>query len=905
MTRKFTQWFLTALLLLGVSLSVQAQSVPNMERKTRSSRLERKSDKKSEAVKCPTVKVPYKQLGKVEQLMTQSPARRMKAQEVDAKDVVLLDSVIGDGYSKYYDYNEQGWLVSAKIYESEEEVLQLDTEESFLLEYDFDGQGRCTRYSYFLYNDDATKGQEIERVEVEWTNAPYTRIERYYELCREGVDELDMIGELGYDEYGNICMIKTYDWDEESETMVLEDCEEMKFTGYVMEEDEDGELDFDDELFEIHCYYYVGYGTSDRDDEQYKYIEGFKIDNKTEGETITRARYEMDLNEGYGDVIDFALLDSYWELEEATVFTLTPSRTRFASVCIYEGEEEDYEENYPEGANNPVATRAANDWVLVYRWDFEWDKYERLAKIVRTDCEENEDHGTYTCTYHDNQYRIITLDELYEAWICYWEDLDSDNDYDLTEAGFYGKAHKERMDWEDGYVERISDKYDANGRVTHYTEVEEYYSEKELGGVDLDGDGEVSTESEVYNYETWITYDAEGNIVESISYNDYFEANRAYRKQVEVNELTDGRYMTGTRWYEGASKEGPWTLVNEDIYIYEDDPATNPDVQAVEGWYRYYEHDLGTWYGYKWEITNGEYYSVSVDPETGEFPTVSYAPATRSEELQEGHNEIYFVEDGWVYEGYKYVEYVWDDATETYVLKVTNGAMRISRGDKSKGFYTAGNPANNYEFPVGPYFWMTEYEVGMPGIVESAYIVDWDMDQEKWMTDEDHFYRIQTHYTAENGQIINEERFYGFDIESERMRKEGSQIYSVYSFDEQGRVSTIEVENSYTLYYVYLNDECDYLLESYMVDEATGEKYDVCKYYYHNGKYSRPDAEIGTVESEGAWLLDGNTIVADGTISLYNLNGQLIARGHGTMTVEQNGLYIMEVNGQQVKLWVR
>ena len=899
---------LTALLMLGSSLGVQAQSRPNMEKEARVSKLERKSDKKKE-VKSPALKLPEK-LGKVEQQMALSPVRRMEAQEKDAQDVVLLDSVIGDGYCKYYEYNEQGWLVSAKIYEWEEDALLLDTEESFLLEYDFDGLGRCTRYSYFLCKADATKGQEIERVEVEWASGSYTRIEKYYEACREGVEDVDLIGEVRFDKYGNICMIKTYDWDEESETMVLEDCEEMKFTGYVMEMDEDGDLDFDDELFYIHCYYYVSYGSSGWEDRQYKYIYGFKVDNTTEGGTITRTRYEIDLDEENGDVIDFALLDSYWELDEAVEITLTPSGNRFASIDIYEGEENDYVENYPQEelptvTDKPMATRAANDWVLEYRWYFEWDEYERLTKIVYTDCEENCVDETYTCTYHDNKYRTITLDELLDAWNCYWEDLDSDDDYNLTQAGFYGKAHKECMNWGGGYAERINDEYDANGRVTHYTEAEVYYSEEELGGNDLNGDGIVSTEREEYNYEEWLTYDAEGNIVERISYGDYYEASRAYRKRVYVNEWTDGRYMSGSREYEGVSKEGPWRLVGEDIYIYEEDPATNPNVTPVEGWYRYYEHDFGTWYGNKWEITDGAYYEVSVDPETGEFPTTGYAPATRSEELEEGHYDIYFEEDGWVYEGYKYVGYVWDEATETEVLKVAHGEMHIRRRGGSNGFYTAGDPADNYEFPLGPYFWMTEYAEVSPGIDVSGYFVYWDMEQERWMSHSGS-YVIRTHYTNEKGEIVNEGKIYDFDSESERMKETGYQPHNIYSFDAFGRVSAIRY-NAYTLHYVYLNDECNYLLESYTTDNAdpSGHKYDVCKYYYSNGKYISPETEIDTIESEGAWHLDGNTVVAEGPISLYNLNGQLVARGHGTVTVEQNGLYIMEVNGQQMKLWMR
>lgn len=904
MVRKFTHMILAVLLLFGASLSVHAQSVLNKERRVSPFKLERKNDKSSV-----TVKVPHGRFKAMEEQMALAPVRRMATQEVDARDVVLLDSVIGDGYSKYYEYNEKGWLVSAKIYESEEEVLQLDTEESFLLEYDFDGQERCIRYSYFLYDDDATKGQEIERVEVEWNSAPYTRIERYYELCREDVDEVDLIGEVGYDKYGNICMVKTYDWDEDRETMVLEDCEEMKFTGYVMEKDEDGDLDFDDQLFEIHCYYYVCYGTNSWDGEQYKYIEGFKVDSKTEGETITRARYEVDLDEEDGDVIDFALLDSYWELDEATVITLTSSGNRFANICVYEGEEDDYVDNYPQEelpvTDKPVATRATDDWVLVYRLDFEWDEYERLAKIVYTDCEDNEVEETYTCTYYDNQYKTITLDDLLNAWICYWEDLDSDSDYYLIQAGFYGKAHKERMDWEDGYAERINVEYDNDGRVTHCTEVEVYYSEEELGGGDLNGDDEVSTEREVYNYEEWFTYDAEGNIVVSISYDDYYEASRAYKKYVYVDEQTDGRYMTGRREYEGASKEGPWTLVGEDINIFEEDPATNPDAESVEGWYRYYDYDNGTWYGDKWEIMNGEYYKVSVDPETGEFPDAAYAPATRSEELEEGYSGFYFEENGWMYEGYKEVGYVWDGDTETEVLKVVAGEMRIYRRDRLNRFYTA-DPADNYEFPLGPYFWMTEYEDMMPGIDWREYFVYWDVEQEKWIAPEGESYIIRTYYTNEQGQIVNEERAYGFDSESECMKETGSQIYNIYSFDELGRVSTIRY-NEYTLHYVYLNDEYNYLLESYVTDNADpqGIKYSVCKYYYREGKYTNPETEVDLLESKGTWHVNGNTIVADGFIRLYNLSGQLVACGEDMVIVEQNGLYIIEVNGRQAKLWIK
>ena len=123
----------------------------------------------------------------------------------EQKDVVLLDSVISDNRCEYYKYNDYGWLISAKIYEWEDGAMQLDTDESYLLEYTFDEQGRCTYYGEFAYNADGTKGQEITRVETTWTGSR-ERTEKYYAVPDEW-NELEPTAEISYDKFGNYCLM--------------------------------------------------------------------------------------------------------------------------------------------------------------------------------------------------------------------------------------------------------------------------------------------------------------------------------------------------------------------------------------------------------------------------------------------------------------------------------------------------------------------------------------------------------------------------------------------------------------------------------------------------------------------------------------------------------------------------
>lgn len=897
MRRNITQVFLLSLFALCTSMGAQAQSFfHNKSVEERIAAFEKKKTAPSLATK-----VTGKAADALEVQVTKSPVLRKAAKVAEeSKDVVLLDSVISDTHREYYEYNDHGWLVSAKIYDWEEGELQFDAEESFCLEYEFDDKDRVVRYSYYLYNADGSKGVETDRAIITWTGER-AHTEKYYSLSDGEYDfeSLTLIEEIGYDPYGNPCLSKEYEWNSETETMELVNFVELKFTGcavvYGYDEDGEYELVFDEELMLRYCYYYVSA-------DEYDGLNAYKIDIVEDGLTTTKTRYTIELYSG--DDYDLSKLDSYWEFAEEEVITLTPSRNRYASVYYYDrGYNADdnmpsVDNGYNEGA---YSTRSESEKVLDASYVFEWDEYERLVKEVYTDYEG--DVETYTCSYRNDKANAITLADFETALLLHWEGMEED-DKCVMEGNFYGEVYKERDESVYGYGERINDEYDANGNVLHRTYTEVLYSDEEAGK-DLNGDGVMSTEREVANYEVWITYNAVGNIASYIEYCDTRDASRAYIKYVYVDEKSDDQYLLGWREYEGASKEGSWTLTFEEISIFNENPATNPNVKPIGGWYRTYSREEQRWYGNKWEEIGGTYVEYSIDPATGEFSTTGYAPATRSdEELQPGSNRIYFTEDGWEYRGDKYAEYIYDEATGTEVLAVTAGIMEIRWEGNDNGGYGGYDPADNYEFPVGPLFSQAVSE-GLGFREERIIVLEWDIELGGWrIAHGDESITVFNHYVNEQGQIVNEEKTYTFDAKTERMKETDSRISSTYSFDALNRLSTIEYDE-YTVHYIYRNEECNYLLESYWIDKASGAKYNVCRYYYSDGKYIYPYTDIEEVAAEDGWELNGYTITADGEINLYNLNGQTVAHGKGVAVAPQSGLYIVDVDGKRAKVLIR
>ena len=198
MRRNITQAFLLSLFALCTSMGAQAQSFfHNKSVEERIAAFEKKKTAPSF-----TTKVTSKVASVMEMQAMKSPALRKSAKVTEeSKDVVLLDSVISDTHREYYEYNDHGWLVSAKIYDWEEGRLQFDTEESFCLEYEFDDKDRVVRYSYYLYNTDGSKGVETDRAIITWAGER-AHTEKYYSLSdsEHDLESLSLILEIGYDQ---------------------------------------------------------------------------------------------------------------------------------------------------------------------------------------------------------------------------------------------------------------------------------------------------------------------------------------------------------------------------------------------------------------------------------------------------------------------------------------------------------------------------------------------------------------------------------------------------------------------------------------------------------------------------------------------------------------------------------
>ncbi len=418
MKRNFTQMVMLVCAVLCTSVSVQAQSISH--------------SKAAESLNAKLAKMPQH--------------RAVERRVAEGVDIVLLDSVVSDTHRAHYEYNECGWLVSEKHYEwndtgDENSGMMFDTEESYFLEYEFDELGRCTRYAQFEYNADETKGKETERVIVTWAGAR-EHTEQYFSLCdedEEGWDGLALTEELSYDKYGNPCMFKEYEWDSESSAMVLDEFVEFKFTANVMEYyyDENGifqGMDFGDNVH-LHCYYEVEY---ERDYELY----GFKVDEVVDGLTTTKTYYkiDMELYDNEDDVIDLENIDSYWELDEEEIITLNPSRNRYASIYSY-SYTASYDESY-ENVDAAQPTRSDDEKELNYSYTFEYDKYDRLVKWVSTDS-----YGyveTYTCSYVNDEYNEITLEEFEASWL----NREGDGDEGACLRGsFYGEVDEENTSY--------------------------------------------------------------------------------------------------------------------------------------------------------------------------------------------------------------------------------------------------------------------------------------------------------------------------------------------------------------------------------------------------------------------------------------------------------------------------
>ena len=78
------------------------------------------------------------------------------------------------------------------------------------------------------------------------------------------------------------------------------------------------------------------------------------------------------------------------------------------------------------------------------------------------------------------------------------------------------------------------------------------------------------------------------------------------------------------------------------------------------------------------------------------------------------------------------------------------------------------------------------------------------------------------------------------------------------------------------------------------------------RYFYSNGSYTPPVTQIEKTEAASKTvIISGATVIAEGLITLYNAEGQVVARGNGIVTAPQSGLYIVAVGQERIKVCIK
>lgn len=283
-----------------------------------------------------TAQHKFKNVNKVKSFVT-----RTAPSHEGYMDVIHLDSVISDQERIYYTYNEFGYLTSQKTYCLEEDTwtFQTDESESFLEEYTFDEQNRCVDYSRYKYTPNETKDVKVEQITVEYFNDQ--RCEKYYYMDEEAL-VLALEDEITYDRFGNPCIMKEYDFDEETRTSRLYEYVEMRYTGCCIsyEDCENGNyaIELDDDLLEEHCYCQISW------DAEYKQLEGYKFETDENGNRVIYVINEYDFPKSELDNID-----SYWTIYYPEEEEEGDQAQRVAKASIEDYEEGNYSINFTDG----------------------------------------------------------------------------------------------------------------------------------------------------------------------------------------------------------------------------------------------------------------------------------------------------------------------------------------------------------------------------------------------------------------------------------------------------------------------------------------------------------------------------------------------------------------------------
>lgn len=140
---------------------------------------------------------------------------------------IMLDSIKGDTYRKFYTYNDQGYITSVKVFDNNNGGWNLDTSESFEQDFTFNANGRCTERIVYTLNEQGERADTTEKVVLE-VDDKYTW-EKYYNYQNPNAPYLS--DAIAYDRWGNLTIEDDYTYDPSTKRSKLTRRTEERYTG--------------------------------------------------------------------------------------------------------------------------------------------------------------------------------------------------------------------------------------------------------------------------------------------------------------------------------------------------------------------------------------------------------------------------------------------------------------------------------------------------------------------------------------------------------------------------------------------------------------------------------------------------------------------------------------------------
>ena len=465
--------------------------------------------------------------------------------------------------------------------------------------------------------------------------------------------------------------------------------------------------------------------------------------------------------------------------------------------------------------------------------------------------------------------------------------------------------------------------FDLSNRCTRYSEYTFDANEKkdkEVRRIETTYSGETRTEKYYLYREETDAYAINALVLEQETTYDKF-GNPSITKEytydgdgeMKLDEYEERRFTSSILSYEDCENGNYEPSIDETLYEKYCYYKVTYDSYCLSGW-KFETDENGKKIRYKiyeenfdisriddidalWELD--EEYPDTENSESEDIE-IAAANATSSANYETGFNDIDFTEGDWHYHGGVEIEDVYNEDTESYEKKITGGKLSIIWQGNGDYYYT--HPLNNYQFPRGVLNYANYYAMNHKLDIIHAF---WDSGEERWVLETAGGNTYAKHYKDDKGNIVVEHSKFQFIQETARMEiVAGSTRHTTYSFDEQGRLSTIDNGHRKTCF-EYLNDT-NYLKKEYSIDN-NGNKSNIFDLYYSNGKYQWPITNATGIEEtiEADLWVDGNRIIAEGEITVYNTCGQLAARGKNCVAVENNGIYIVKTEGATKKICIK